>query len=174
MFQKYNPEVGSRPGTLAIPPGSPFPKITVVHYDKDFVERIEITDMDALRATRDDPRKTWVDVQGLGDEATLRAIGEIFDLHPVALESAVNIPQRAKTELYENHQLVVARTPIIGEDGRVATPQVCFVIGKDYLLTFQERYFGFFDPVRERLQAGLGPMRSNGPGYLAYALPQAP
>ncbi|MGB5680799.1 MAG: magnesium/cobalt transporter CorA [Polyangiales bacterium] len=170
MFEKYNPEIGSRPGTLAIPPGSPFPKIAVVRYDEQSVERSEIQTPSELKALHDDGRTTWVDVQGLGDEATLRAIGDAFGLHPLALENAVNVPQRAKTELYEKHQLVIARTPRVDDDGNVRTPQVCFIVGEHYLLTFQERYFGFFDPIRERITAGLGAIRSRGPGYLAYAL----
>jgi magnesium transporter len=170
LFEKYNPEVGSRPGTLAIPPNSPFPNITVVEYDVSSVRRREIENVQELRSLERGEGVTWVDVQGLGDEATIRAIGDIFELHPVALENAVNVPQRAKTELYTHHQLVIARTPRIDEEGVVRTPQVCFVIGERYLLTFQERYFGFFDAVRERIEAGLGPIRSEGPGYLAYAM----
>ena len=170
VFKKYNPEVGARPGTLAIPPDSPPPRITVVRYTADEVERTNVEDPATLPSFFDRPGVTWVDVQGLGDEATIRAIGDAFGLHPVALENAVNVPQRAKTELYEDHQLVIARTPMIGDDGLVRTPQVCFVIGKDYLLTFQERYFGFFDPVRERIEARIGPIREGGPDYLAYAM----
>ncbi len=169
VFTKQNPEIGARPGTLAIPPGSPPPKITVVEYDTEGVDRRVVTDPRELRSLRSAERVTWVDVQGLGDEAVIRAIGEAFELHPVALENAVNVPQRAKTELYEHHQLVIARTPIL-EGGRVRTPQVCFIIGRNYLLTFQERYFGFFDPVRERIQAGIGAIRKQGPDYLAYAM----
>jgi magnesium transporter len=170
VFEKHNPEIGSRPGTLAIPPNSPFPKITVVDYDTDSINRIEISDVEELRAIKETPRNTWVDIQGLGDEATLRAIGEIFGLHPVALESAVNVPQRAKSELYDEHQLVIARAPVIDDDDVVLAPQVCFVFGDNFLLSFQERSRGFFDSVRERLQHGRGPMRSQSPGYLAYAL----
>jgi magnesium transporter len=170
VFQKYNPKIGARPGTLASPPASPFPKVTVVQYDSERVERREIHDVAELRAIRDDQRVTWVVVQGLGDEGIIRAIGEIFELHPVALENAVNVPQRAKTEVYEHHQLLIARTPCIDAAGLVRTPQVCFILGKHYLLTFQERYFGFFDPVRERIQAGIGAIRTDGPDYLAYAL----
>ena len=122
MFQKYNPAIGSRPGTLAIPTGSPFPKVTVVRYDRDSIERNEMKDLAELAKYRDDPRMTWVDIQGLGDEATLRAVAEIFGLHPVALENAVNVPQRAKTEMYEQHQLVIARPPMITKDRRNAMP----------------------------------------------------
>lgn len=170
MFVKSNPEIGSRPGTLAIPKGSPPPKIFVTQYDKDTIDTQELTDLGKLAELEKDGRNIWVDVQGLGDESVIRKIGEVFRLHSVALENAVNVPQRAKTELYENHQLVIARAPKIDEDGDLRTPQVCLIIGKDYLLTFQDRYYAFFQPVRERLRAGLGPMRSKGPDYLAYAL----
>lgn len=169
MFTKHNPEIGARPGTLAIPPGSPPPKITVIQYDADHVERREIEDVEELRSLQETDRVTWVDVQGLGDESILRAIGDAFGLHPVALENAVNVPQRAKTELYEQHQLVIARAAET-EAGIVRTPQVCFVIGARYLLTFQERPFGFFEPVRERIRAGIGAIRTEGPDYLAYAM----
>lgn len=40
MFRKQNPPAGSRPGTLAIPPGSPPPRIHVYQYTADeLVER---------------------------------------------------------------------------------------------------------------------------------------
>ncbi len=173
VFEKHNPEIGARPGTLAIPPESPFPKVTVVQYDTESVERREVENLQELRRVRDSNRVTWVDVQGLGDEATLKTIGEIFELHPVALENAVNVPQRAKTEVYEGHQLVIARTPRVDDEGLVHAPQVCFIIGERYLLTFQERYFGFFDRVRERMKSPTATMRSRGPDYLAYALVDA-
>jgi magnesium transporter len=37
-------------------------------------------------------------------------------------------------------------------------------------VTFQERYFGFFDPVRKRIRDGVGPISQHGADYLAYAL----
>lgn len=169
MFVKHNPEIGARPGTLAIPPDSPPPRIRMIQYDAEGIELEEIQDPGTLNELRRRDKVTWIDVQGLGDESKLRALAAVFELHPLALENAVNVPQRAKTELYTNHQLVIARTPIV-EDGSLRTPQVCFVLGEDYLLTFQERYFGFFDAVRDRLRDGLGPMRRERPDYLLYAL----
>ncbi len=169
MFHKENPPVGSRPGTLAIPPDSPPPEIHLVTYSAREASTRQVSDVGELAKLPRDGSTTWVDVRGLGDEGVLRRIAEIFGLHPIALEDAVNVPQRAKSELYENQQVVVARIPIL-EDDRVQVPQVCFVIGPDYLLTFQERYFRFFEPVRERIRAGIGPIRTSGPDYLAYAL----
>jgi magnesium transporter len=169
MLTKRNPPVGARPGTLAIPPGSPEPRIRVFEYSGDSLEELEVQDPAALRRFSGTSATTWIDVQGMGDEGVLRQIAEIFGIHPLALEDAVNVPQRAKSELYDDHQIVIARAPL-EEDGALDFPQVCFLVGIDYLVTFQDRYFGFFDPVRERIRAGIGPIRSGGPGYLCYAL----
>jgi magnesium transporter len=65
---------------------------------------------------------------------------------------------------------VVVRLPILSATGEVESPQVCLLVGRRHLITFQERPLGAFDPVRERLRNGLGPMRGLGPDYLAYAL----
>ncbi len=170
MFEKRQPEVGSRPGTLAIPPGSPAPRISVIRYDLNNVEEFELSDISQLSALRTPGHVVWVDVQGFGDEPTLRAIGAAFELHPLALEDAINLPQRAKTELYQQHQLIITRAPMLADDGDVTAPQVCFIVGDGYLLSFQDRYFGFFDKVRDRIRDGLGQLRKTGADYLAYAL----
>ena len=168
-FRKSHPPVGARPGTLAIPPGSPPPKIRLVRYDADHIEERDVVDVATLAKLGED-RVTWVDVRGLGDETVLRQLATLFGMHPLALEDAVNVPHRAASTLYENQQVLIARVPVIGEDGSIDAPQVCFVLGRRSLVTFQERPFGFFDPVRERLRAGIGPIRKLGPDYLAYAL----
>jgi len=168
-FRKSHPPIGARPGTLAIPPDSPPPEIHLISYDADRVEQREIHDVETLADLRDDG-VTWVDVRGLGDEALLRRIGDIFGIHPLALEDAVNVPQRASSTLYEEQQVIVVRVPLIDGDGAIDVPQVCFVLGRNFLVTFQSRFFGFFEPVRQRIAAGIGPIRKAGADYLAYAL----
>jgi magnesium transporter len=170
MFMKNNPDVGARPGTLAIPSGSPEPRIRVTQYSAEDVEVFDIEDVSKLPALVKSDYVTWVDIQGFGNETKLRGVAEAFGLHPIALENAVNVPQRAKAEAYSDHNLIIARSPVIDDDGYVSVPQVCFIVGDGFLITFQERYLRFFDAVRGRIQSGGGPMRSHGPDYLAYAL----
>jgi magnesium transporter len=47
---------------------------------------------------------------------------------------------------------------------------VSLVLGRRFLLTFQERLGDVLDPVRERIRQGIGPIRRAGPDYLAYAV----
>ncbi len=168
-FRKSHPPVGSRPGTLAIPKDSPPPVVRLVCYDANTLEERDVGDVETLACLRED-RVSWVDVRGLGDEALLRRIGELFAIHPLALEDAVNVPQRAAATLYEQQQVIVVRVPLEDDGGAIEVPQVCFVLGRHYLITFEARSFGLLEPVRERLRAGIGPIRSSGADYLAYAL----
>lgn len=168
-FHKRVPPAGSRVGTLSIPADSPAPRIRVFDYDPDGFEEVEIEEVGALRAYLDSPRFTWVHVEGFGDEAQLRAIGDIFGFHVLTLEDATNVPQRAKVARHEEHDLVIARAPEAGSE--LSFPQVCLIVGKNFVLTFQDRSFGFFDAVRDRIRDGTGrPIRRLGPSYLLYAL----
>ena len=170
-FKRSGPAIGARPGTLAIPAGSPPPQVRIVQYSKEKgAHEWELENVAQLDTLDWEAGMTWVDVQGLGDEEVLRAIGRTFELHPVVLEAAVNIPTRAKSEYYDGYHLLIARAPAPNEELAAMPRQVCMVFGEGFLLTFQERYFGYFDAVRDRLRDGRGPMRSLGSDYLAYAL----
>jgi magnesium transporter len=169
-FQKRLPPVGSRPGTLAIPPDSPPPRIHLFDYQGDVCRELEINDPQELAPYVHSTRVTWVDIQGFGSESTLRAVAELFSLHPLTLADATNVPQRAKSEIRPEHHVIVARAPDPSQRDRVEAPQAFLLLGPSYLLTFQDRHFGFFDPVRDRLREGIGPIRRLGADYLAYAL----
>ena len=169
MLTKRNLPIGARPGTLVIPADSPPPRVHLFDYGPEQVAERSIEDLAELERFARTETTTWIDVRGMGDEAALRRIGEFFGIHPLALEDAVNVPQPAKTEIFDEHQLIIARAPLV-QDGELSVPQVCFLLGRHYLITFQDRYYGFFDPVRERIRSGVGPIRIAGPDYLAYAL----
>ena len=87
------------------------------------------------------------------------------------LEDILNTDQRPKVDDYGDYLFLVAR--FFDYDAAtlsVTTEQVSFVIGKDFVLTFQERPTGRFDPVREWLRTDKGRIRQLGTDYLAYAL----
>jgi len=169
-FEKRMPPVGSRPGTLAIPDDAPPTRIHLFDYQGETCTELDVDDPEQLTPYVESPRVTWVDVQGFGTEAALRRIAELFSLHALTLEDATNVPQRAKSEVHAAHQVIVARAPDPSVSERVEVPQVFLLMGPQFLLTFQDRYFGFFEPVRQRIREGIGPIRRLGPDYLAYAL----
>jgi magnesium transporter len=163
---------GAAPGTIAVDPEAPRSYIRALAYGPEGAVEQEVTDPGQLAGVIAKLREAWpvvwVNVDGLGDAATIQAFGEIFGLHRLSLEDVVNVHQRAKAELYDEYYFIVARMAETGE--RFGTEQLSIFLGKNYVLTFQERRGDCFDPVRERIRKSGGQIRKYGPDYLAYAL----
>lgn len=170
IFTKRHPKVGARPGTLVIAQDSPPPKIHVMNFTPDQFTEEDVTDVDSLRTAHEKDAVTWVDVQGFGDEKLIRKIGEIFSLHPLAMEDVVNVPQRPKAEPYDNQVLMIVRMVRLDGPGQIDLEQVSIVLGKNYVITFQERYGDVLDPVRRRIRSGKGVIRKEGADFVAYAI----
>ncbi len=170
IFKKRRPPVGAMPGTLVVPVSDVAPRIRVFEYDAEGAVESTPASLDELIRLRDGARTAWIDVQGLGDEAMLRRLGEIFAIHPLALEDLVNAPQRPKVEEYEGQLLFIARMARLDPDGLLDLEQVGLVIGPGYVLTFQEHHCDVLDQVGRRIRDGKGKIRGGGASYLAYAI----
>lgn len=169
LFQKRHPPVGAMPGTLVIEQGGQLPDIRVMTYGPEVVqehEHVAVTDLPRYLTAG---AVTWIDMRGLADEAIIRELGRVLQMHPLALEDVVNVPQRPKSEPYAEHQLVVVRMAMV-EDGAPRLEQVSVLIGAHYVCTIQERDGDVFEPVRLRIRRGRGPIRGAAAGYLGYAL----
>ncbi|MEK9660927.1 MAG: magnesium/cobalt transporter CorA, partial [Alphaproteobacteria bacterium] len=139
-------------------------------------EIAELRDASADSSNGDVESNIWLNVDGLADIATIRRIGEIFDIHPLALEDVVNLNQRAKVDAYDAHLFIATRMPVhnasMSNDskGSPETEQLSLCVGRDFVVTFQEIPGDVFDPVRKRLHTASGQMRCRGTDYFAYAL----
>jgi magnesium transporter len=148
---------GARPGVVVADPESPQPKIAVMQYDAaKFREESDVL-IDQLDEATDAATVTWVNVNGLGDAATIEAIGEKFGLHRLVQEDIVNVHQRAKVEEFDDHLFIVAR--MVSLDEQLQTEQISMILGANFVLTFQER-----------LRKNTGRIRSAGADYLAYSI----
>ena len=159
---------GAPPGSLVVDPYAPLPIIRVIAYGSEAVHEELVEDVSRIGSYLGRQPVTWVNVDGLGDAAVIRKLGEIFGIHRLALEDIINSHQRAKVDQYDNHLFVVGRMVEMAD--HVETEQLSLFLGKSYVLTFQERVGDAFDPVRERIRKAGGRVRNAGPDYLAYAL----
>jgi magnesium transporter len=168
------PEPGAPPGTLVFEPAAGTrTHLRLVDYDAERVEEKDLASIDESVAylTDDRPSITWVHVRGIGDRATFVRAGEIFKIHPLALEDLVNVPQRPKTDVYADHQLIIARVVRPDERGGVTSSQLGMIFGDGFVLTVQEdEDDDVLEPVRERIRKSRGGIRAHGADYLAYAL----
>jgi magnesium transporter len=154
---------------MAIRADAPAPRIEWLRFTRETLEERTVADVAELSPALGSETVDWVHVQGFGDEGQLRALAEIFGIHPLALADIVNVPQRAKVDSYGGQQLIVLRMARI-VDHEVELQQLSLVVGSGWVLTFEEHPGDVFDPVRARLRAGGGAIRNLGADFLAYAL----
>ena len=135
---------------------------------------IEVPDLSVLVNQLSESPVTWLDIDGLGDADVIEQVGQMFHLHPLALEDVVNVHQRPKVEMYGDYLFVIARSHS-GLDANDATAalemhQVAMFLGRDFVITFRERGVHCFDKVRTRIQTSRGRIRESGADYLLYTL----
>ena len=172
MREKHCRTPGTPPGTLTPPAGATVPKgMHVIHYGPDFLEEAEVATAEDLARLRDGKGVVWVNVDGLGDADLLAKLGELFDLHPLALEDVSSVHQRPKVDEYPDSLYVVVR--MLHYEAEVRTEQVSLFLGHDFVLTVQEDVGDCLDPIRERLRKGTGQLRRHGADYLTYAIVDA-
>lgn len=159
---------GASPGQIVVDPNSPQPQVSVIAYGPtELVEETNPT-IGRIEALRKKHPVVWIHVAGLGDEKTLRALGEHFRLHPLALEDVVHVHQRPKLEPYHEQLFIVARMVTLAEV--IRSEQLSLFLGEGYVLTFIEDPGDVFDPVRQRIRTASGKIRSRPAPYLSYAL----
>jgi len=166
------PEPGAPPGTLVVEDGER-PQIYLIDYAVDAISEKWMDSVDECipYLTDDLPSITWIDVQGIGHKPTFERLGEIFSIHPLALEDVVNVPQRPKSDVYPGQHVIICRMAQPDKSGELMTEQVAIVFGKGFVLTVQEEpNADVFEPVRQRIRKGRNLMRTGGADYLAYAL----
>jgi len=171
MFKKRRPPVGARPGSLNIDACGLKPKVRVVHFNENKLSDREIEDVEELKGIlADSDDVLWVSVDGFGDEKVIRRVGEIFQVHPLAIADAVNVPSRPKLEDYDSYCFIITSAAMMEKNGRVSGDQISIIVGSKFVLTFQEKYSDVLDSVRQRLDRGIGQIRKCGADYLATSI----
>lgn len=167
---RRRPPEGATPGTMVVPTTSPEPVIRVMSYADDELEERTLSSVSELPDLLAADRTTWIEVDGLGDRATLEALAETLGILPMAMADIVHVPQRPKAELHDHRLLVITQMAQVTSEGQIGVEQVSLVLGPGWVASFQEQSDDVFDPVRERIRTSAARIRKLGADYLLYAL----
>ncbi len=171
-LKKRSKKAGLSPGAL-VHVGIAYadrPSITSTRYDEASLVEKEDCSLDELRKEKEQPGILWVNIDGLQDVQLLGAIGVLFGLHPLILEDILNTDQRPKAEDFGNYIFIVLKDIHNHVDRDLHAHQVSIILGKNFVLSFQEKKGDLFNPIRDRLQACKGRIRMAGADYLAHHL----
>jgi magnesium transporter len=103
-------------------------------------------------------------------------IAELFDLHPLAVEDAVEAHQRPKVERYGETLFAVFKTVCYVEHEEltatsevVNTGEIMVFVGADFVVTVRHGRHGSLGPLREELEADPGQL-AKGPAAVLHAI----
>ena len=145
--------------------------ITVFDYDARELEEKQLDRVEECFTYKDKDTATWINIDGIHDLEIIEKLGKHFEFNPLMLEDIVNTDQRPKLEDFEDYLFVVLKTLHYDrEDDEVKANQISLVLGRNFVISFQENKMGVFEPVIARTRKGKGRLRKMGSDYLAYAL----
>jgi magnesium transporter len=146
-------------------------KITIMDYDETQFQVRETETLEECYPFKDRPTIIWINIDGIHEIETLEKLGDCFGLHPLTLEDILNTDQRPKIEDYGEYIFIVLKMLYPDDDtGEILSEQVSLVLGKNFVISFQEREGDIFNSVRERIRSGKGRIRKMGADYLVYSL----
>ncbi|MEU1512641.1 magnesium and cobalt transport protein CorA [Streptomyces sp. NPDC005811] len=108
--------------------------------------------------------------------AEFAGIAELFDLHPLAVEDAVEAHQRPKVERYGETLFAVFKTVCYVEHEEltatsevVNTGEIMVFVGQDFVVTVRHGRHGSLGPLREELESDPGQL-AKGPSAVLHAI----
>jgi magnesium transporter len=146
-------------------------KITIMDYDETQFQVRETETLEECYPFKDRPTIIWINIDGIHEIETLEKLGDCFALHPLTLEDILNTDQRPKIEDYGEYIFIVLKMLYPDDEtGEILAEQVSLVLGKNFVISFQEKEGDIFNSVRERIRSGKGRVRKMGADYLVYSL----
>lgn len=170
--QKKNRKIGLAPGSVVYTGYKPDNKlfINVFDYSKNEFNEFLLDDLADLQKLENEKSVTWLNVNGLNHTSTIKKIAKYYDLHHLITEDIPNINQRTKIDISQDHIFVVFKMLHYSTNGKLTVEHISFVLGEQYLLSFQESEGDVFDIIRDRIRSGKGLVREKNADYLLYLL----
>jgi magnesium transporter len=143
--------------------------LELISYNADHYDKFDQLPVEDLIPKLSADRVNWINLDGLTDLAIIEKLQAHFCFHSLLIEDVLN-DQRPKAEEYDDYLYFTLKMLYRIEGSVIDYEQVSFVLGSNYLISFQEKEGDLFDQFRERIRLDQGRVRKKKPDYLLYRL----
>ncbi len=144
-------------------------KVTVIEYAPDFYSEKSVS-LKSLKGPSDDKHITWINISGVHNTKLIQSIGDLYSIHPLILGDISNTTQRPKVEEHDDMLGIISKMMYFDQQKELHVEQVSLVVGKNWVLSFQETEEDVLDPLRNRIRNEKGRIRKQGSDYLTFAI----
>ncbi|GIV37968.1 MAG: magnesium transport protein CorA [Cyclobacteriaceae bacterium] len=143
--------------------------LELITYNQQEYEHLDNLSLADLLAEIKPDRVNWLNVDGLTDNEIVAGIQQHFNLHSLLIEDVLE-DQRPKAEEYDDYLFFTLKMVHSIKAGYIDYEQISFVLGHNFLISFQEKEGDLFDAFRNRIRLDQGRVRKKGADYLLYRL----
>jgi magnesium transporter len=146
-------------------------KLYVYDYNANTIVEKELHHAEETFSYRENNNISWINIDGLR-KAEVETICRHFGVHNLIIEDILSVSQRPKTDEMEGIIYCLLNMLYFNEQYcSVEHEQISIVLGKNFVLTFQEDASrDVFNPLRDKLKVAGTKLRSTGADYLCYTL----
>lgn len=149
--------------------GQSEPLIELISFSpNEFKEERNIPVQDIIGGFRPE-NVNWINLDGAHPMSVYESLGERFGLHSLLIED-ITTEVQPKAEEYEGYLFFTLKMVHQITSERVEYEQISFVLGENYLLSFQEKAGDFFGSLRDKVRTDQGKIRRMSADYLLYRL----
>jgi magnesium transporter len=150
--------------------GAP-PKVLLelISYNREQYDRHNDLPIEKLIPLIKTDKVNWINLDGLSNLDIIEKIQSHFCLHSLLVDDVLS-DQRPKTEEFDDYLFLTLKMLHRIEGRTIEYEQISFVLGSNYLITFQEKEGDLFDGFRERIRLDQGRVRKKQADYLLYRL----
>ncbi|MDT8402035.1 MAG: magnesium/cobalt transporter CorA [Bacteroidales bacterium] len=173
FIKDRSPAAGQAPGSLILIGRQKMekPQITLMDYSPDHINESELESIKECEPFLKTDSVSWINIYGIHEMEMIQDIGKIFGIDNLLLEDILNTDQMPKYvagEIYD--AFILKMLDYDPSSNKISAEQITLILGKNFVLSLQERKGDVFNPVRERIRNHTGRVRLNNNDYLAYAL----
>jgi magnesium transporter len=148
---------------------SPKVILELISYDPEHYARYDKMPVEDLCQKLEPDRVNWINLDGLSDHTIIEKLQSNFNLHPLLIDDILD-DQRPKGEEFDDYMFFTLKMLYKIDDGEIDYEQISFVLGNNFLLSFQEKEGDIFDGFRDRIRLDKGRVRKKKTDYLLYRL----
>jgi magnesium transporter len=147
----------------------PVPILELISYNREHHKRIDGISAQELCRRMEENQVNWVNLDGLHNQDVIETIQNHFNLHSLLIDDVLS-DQRPKAEEFDEYLFFTLKMLYKIEGESIDYEQISFVLGKNFLISFQEKEGDLFDGFRDRIRLDQGRVRKKEADYLLYRL----
>lgn len=123
----------------------------------------------------DEDYVSWLNFHSLSDRGHIEKLCHNLSIDILSVEDIYTEKRRPKLEEYPNYMFFSVRSALPAENNTfiLQQEQISFILGKNYLISFQEKSSDHFPDVRDRISKKRGKIRFKGPDFLLFRMLEA-